>query len=160
MPAARCLFRTLVLAGLSAAPLSAQAPTVIDSGRVVRVHLSSGDALQGYLLVMARPIDPLVLCRSPGAPCTESDSTNLRRVGPPDVMSVDVRTRTRAPEGVLVGALVGAFLASGAHSFAQSSCESSGCAGPAVSYIIPGMLLVALLGAMVGTGFAYWQPTG
>jgi hypothetical protein len=62
-------------------------------------------------------------------------------------------TFTREPErlrGVILGVV--------AHDFAQSMCESKGCAGSTAGTVIPGAALTALFGAMIGTGFSRLEP--
>ena len=133
-------------------------PPLLDSGRLVRARLRDGQILRGRLIApFPGDNSRLVLCLSPGRPCTWQDSVNLRRVSGRSLVGLELYARTRAPEGAVIGAILGIALGYAAHGFAESMCESKGCAGSTIGTVVPSVAIMGILGAVIGTGWSRWQ---
>ena len=147
------LMMALAVVALTGAPRSAaaQAPLVLDSGRLVRVQIDSTKFMTGHLLQPFSLQNPsMLLCRSPGTPCTAIDSTNRRIVPIEQLRAIEVAHGSAWLPGAIVGAGLGALLGHAGWEFGERQ-------GDLAVAMIGGAVVVGALGAMIGGGFDVWR---
>ena len=140
----------------------AQVPLItqpLDSGTLVRAHLSNGSVVRGRLLApLVPPAASLRLCLYPGRLCAGPLDDRTRTLPVSDVRFLEVADGTRARTGALVGAVVGVLMGEAVHGLAEGMCESAGCIPPRWRADLVGALGGALWGALLGAGFDAWRP--
>jgi hypothetical protein len=141
-------------------PLAAQdrAGQLLDSGRVVRVHLAAGRTAVGKLLIPFTPTSAtLRYCayKSPGC----RNSLDLVHEIPADsIVALDVRVGTHALRGAVIGGLVGTALTAWVVALADGLSENdSGVNGAPVSI---GIALPTAVGGAFGSASPKWKRVG
>jgi hypothetical protein len=147
------------LAFLLAAPeaAAAQAPTVLDSGRIVRAHLAAGAALRGRLLSDYAPgAAQIRFCLYPANPCTATTGTE-RTIDVPSLSGLDVQAGSGLKVGAGVGVGLGIALGLLVHAFAEGICDTDSCVPSYPVAIVPPALFFGALGAMIGSTHISWR---
>lgn len=135
----------------------AQTPPVtqpLDSGTLVRVHLSSGARLRGRLLARFAPTsDRIVFCRYPGNPCADPAAPGIATIPATSVARIDVAAGNRAALGAVGGALgivAGALLGNATIGAANDTQVGTGG-------VLVGAALGAVIGALAGSTDIVWR---
>lgn len=135
-------------------PPPARVGGTIDSGRVVRLETLDGTRWRGTLLA---PVDPGSIayrfCTYPARrPCVGPRDRYATLIAADQVQSLDVRERSRWPEGMPLGALLGVVGGIGA---CEGLIHASDCRG--VKVIAGSALVGGTVGALVGSAFGVWR---
>ncbi|HEX9631349.1 MAG TPA: hypothetical protein VGA02_02710 [Gemmatimonadales bacterium] len=145
---------------LGASDLRGQPPLLtvpIDSGRLVRVHVSAGQPREGRLL---RPFGPdnarLVFCPYPAAPCRTFDRAVT--LSATEAVRLEIRTGSRWKRGVAIAAPIGFALGVLAATMNNGFCEGQGCRISEPAFGLLGAVSIGAWGALFGSQAVVWGP--
>lgn len=130
--------------------VQAQDVARVDSGTVVRLHLSGGAMQRGRLLTPVAPATAeIVYCRYPGPPCRALTAPRVDSVPRSRLTQLDEAAGSHWQRGAIVGGAIGAALGIATIAFADGLCESEGC----VNASLGGAAVVLALGTGLGLVF-------
>lgn len=137
---------------------SGQAPRLtqpIDSGALIRLHLSSGDRVRGRLLVDFAPDDgQLIFCLYPRTSCRELTEPAVRRVPVAAAQQIEIARGGHAKKGAVIGGIVGTILGYASGTIGNGLCERE-CVNPGL-LALGGLLNGMLWGALIGSTKPVW----
>lgn len=146
--------------GVSQGASAAQEPGLqvpLDSGRLVRLHLSTGETIRGRLLEsFGFESATLSLCRYPAPRCRSIE--DARKIGASEVEVIEIRIGSRARHGAVVGGSIGAGLGALFGSGVNSLCDTPGCGVSILLVTFLGGLQGALWGLLFGSQAVVWGP--
>ena len=147
-----CCVAALFL-GVPPAASPAQKPGLqvpLDSGRLVRLHLNTGETIRGRLLEsFGFASATLSLCRYPAPRCRSMEEA--REIAVSEMEAIEVRIGSRARHGAVLGGSIGAGLAALAGSGINSLCDAPGCEVSILLFTFLGGLQGALWGLLFGS---------
>ena len=154
---------TGVLLLLCATAVCGQRPAglpTVDSGKVVRAWLPSGE-LRGRLLIpLTAGMDSVLYCMYPGPPCTGlAERTRWLQLGA--AQHLDVQVGTRAGKGAWIGGVYGGLMGllgacgKGLYSGGPGPCPRS--LGEQAFAVIASTATMGAVGAIIGSGFPRFQ---
>jgi hypothetical protein len=152
----------VVLIALLSRPGSAIAQelarTPIDSGTLVRMHLSETESARGRLLrTFSQGSASLTYCQYPTAtPCSSLTDTRAHTIDASQLLAIEVADGTHLARGLVIGGLIGTAIGVVYAGLEGGLCESN-CADPAVA-IAAGAGWGLALGALFGSQSTRWKP--
>ena len=133
-------------------------PVTIDSGTLVRMHLTASGTIRGRLVKEFTSYSPsLTFCPYPGPQCVAEAESRITSLPIAQVTSIDQAVGTHVERGLIIGGLIGAgvgglFLAANSE-LCDIDCGSSDTRG----FLIP-LVLGLGLGAAFGAASTEWAP--
>ena len=131
----------------------------IDSGTLVRLHVSNHQSVRGRLL---QPLSPatanLIFCRYPGTPCTAFSDPRVETIPGAQVARLDVATGSHWVRGGLIGAAVGAALGGVFIALGNGLCDTADCKSSSRRAALGPLALGIGIGVLFGSASIVWRP--
>ena len=148
----------LVIGALVTGAAQGQGPRLtqaIDSGALIRLHLSSGDRVRGRVLAhFTSDSGQLVFCLYPRTPCRDLTEPAVRRLPAAAIQQIEVARGNHARQGAVIGGVAGALLGYTSATVGNGLCERQ-CADPGL-VTLSGVISGVLWGALIGSTKPVW----
>lgn len=141
--------------------LQAQVPpsVTLDSGSLVRVHLSTARSIRGRLVTDLSPSNPtLTYCPYPSPPCTTLLDARVRSLPLTQVTGLEVAEGNHWKNGAMIGGLVGLGIGVLVAGEAPGLCDSSACRRTAWRLGLIPFGFGLGLGMAFGSASIKWRP--
>ena len=134
-------------------------PASLDSGTLVRIHLSSTHSVRGRLLKDFNASSAaFTFCPYPAPPCAGTADSRIATIPLDQVIGYDRAIGTHWDRGIVIGGLAGAALGGLFVAAYSELCDTSSCRGEAWrGFAIPFTLGLGL-GAAFGSASIKWGP--
>jgi hypothetical protein len=131
------------------------APAVLDSGKIVRVHLAAGEPAMGRLLIPFTPASTSLRYCAYKSPGCRSSSEFAHEVPRDSIVALDVRSGSNRGKGALIGAAIGGGLGLATAVMYGAYSDAPGTTG--WGFLPLGIIDGALVGWIFGSASPQWK---
>jgi hypothetical protein len=129
----------------------------LDSGTLVRMHLSPTEAVRGRLVKDFTPSSSaFTFCPYPASPCASATDTRISTIPASQVTSIDKAVGTHVGRGLAIGGFIGAALGGLFLEAYSQLCDTSSCRAQAWRGFAVPFALGLGFGAAFGSASIRW----